>query len=233
MWIVKNLLKGTLLVEDLKLKIAAGDYFDLDAVGREKADESVSLGVAFQEGYLQTIKKEGASHEDARRPTGISLPGLSSDDVARQLAEMRQLLQQQQQIQAQQQQMAAAAQANQMQTAAANAQQQQQGGGGGGGLGLGAEIREAFGAMTAELVGGIKEQMDRLASQRVAIQGERTEVIQSAKNMSEAEVRARLALLDSKENELKTNMEDLDRAFGAQTEGDGAAASMADLLDDL
>ena len=223
MWIVKNLLKGTLLVEDLKLKIAAGDYFDLDAVGREKADASESLNLAFQEGYVQTIKKEGASHEDARRPQGMSLPGLTSDDVARQLSEMRQLIQQQQQLQLgqQQQQMAA------MSSGGGGGNQ------GGGGGNIGAEIRDAMSAMTAELVGGIKEQMDRLATQRVAIQGERQEVIQSAKNMSEAEVRARLALLDSKENELKTNMEDLDRAFGAQSEGDGAAASMADLLDDL
>lgn len=58
MWIVKNLLRGTLYISDLNLKIAPKDYFDLDSIGRDRAENSRQIKLAFEEGYLQNIKKD-------------------------------------------------------------------------------------------------------------------------------------------------------------------------------
>ncbi|MCE9580932.1 MAG: alpha-helical pore-forming toxin family protein, partial [Planctomycetes bacterium] len=58
MWIVKNVLRGSIQIEDLKVKIPAKDYFDLDKIGRERAEGSRQLKLAMEEGYLQNVKKQ-------------------------------------------------------------------------------------------------------------------------------------------------------------------------------
>jgi hypothetical protein len=73
MWIVKNVMSGTVLVEDLNLKVPANDYIDLDdAVGREKADSSRQLMLAFEEGCLKNISKDDVA---AAAETGENSPG--------------------------------------------------------------------------------------------------------------------------------------------------------------
>lgn len=65
MWIVKNILRGALYIDELKLRIPPKDYVDLDKLGRTKVEGSMQLKLAFEEGYLQNIKKsestDGAS----------------------------------------------------------------------------------------------------------------------------------------------------------------------------
>jgi hypothetical protein len=58
MWIVKNLLKGTLTFKGLGISIPPKQEFDLDVLGREQAEKSNQIMVAFEEGYIQNIHKE-------------------------------------------------------------------------------------------------------------------------------------------------------------------------------
>ncbi len=209
MWIVKNMLKATLLLQDLQVKIAAGDYFDVDTVGREKADESMSLALAFEEGYLQNVKKEGADGEKSLTPGAAALQAnQEQDSIAKQLAELRQLVAQQQQPQ-------------QVPAEAAS-----------GNNNLAAEMKEAMSSMAQELAGSLREQMSQLAQQRQAVVAEKQEIMASSQ-MDESEMQARLAMLDNKEAELQTNLEELGRHIGNRSEGEGDASAMADLLDDL
>ncbi|NUN47295.1 MAG: hypothetical protein HUU15_00520 [Candidatus Brocadiae bacterium] len=65
MWIVKNVLRGSIQIEDLKVKIPAKDYFDLDKIGRERAEQSRQLKLAMEEGYLQNVKKSDPGTNEA------------------------------------------------------------------------------------------------------------------------------------------------------------------------
>lgn len=57
MWIVKNLLRGTLKFSGLGIEIPPRQEFDLDSIGREVAEHSNQLIVAFEEGYLLNVQK--------------------------------------------------------------------------------------------------------------------------------------------------------------------------------
>jgi hypothetical protein len=57
MWIVANQLKGILKFPHLMIEIAPEGQFDLDTIGREKAEASQQLKLAIDSGYLRTIRK--------------------------------------------------------------------------------------------------------------------------------------------------------------------------------
>ena len=225
MWIVKNMLKATVLLQDLQVKIAAGDYFDLDTVGRDRANESISLSLAFEEGYLQNIKKEGAEAEVSLTPGAAAMQAtMANDSISHQLAELRQLIAAQQQQAAMQQAM--------MATRMSQAPMEPAHTGNSGGGSLAAEMKQAMSTMAQELAGSLRDQMAELSQQRQAVVAERREIMSSGK-MDDAEMRARLAMLANKEAELKTNLDEIDRTIGHKTEGGGDAAAIADLLGDI
>ncbi len=58
MWIVKNLLRGTLSFRGMGFSIPPSGEYDLDSLGRQVAEGSNQLVVAFEEGYLQNIFKD-------------------------------------------------------------------------------------------------------------------------------------------------------------------------------
>lgn len=58
MWIVKNTLRATLTFRGLDISIPDGDEFDLDTLGRSAAEDSNQVRVAFEEGYLENVRKE-------------------------------------------------------------------------------------------------------------------------------------------------------------------------------
>lgn len=58
MWIVRNVLRGALYIDDLDVKIPPKEYFDLDDLGRDKVEASSVIKLALDEGYLQNIKKD-------------------------------------------------------------------------------------------------------------------------------------------------------------------------------
>lgn len=73
MWLVKNRLKATLTLRGLGVSIRSGDQFDLDGLGRDLAEGSNQVQVAFEEGYLENVFK--APREDASRTGSLPVPG--------------------------------------------------------------------------------------------------------------------------------------------------------------
>lgn len=57
MWIVANQLKGVLKFPGLGIELAPEKNVDLDTLGREKAEASGQLKLAFDQGYLKTVRK--------------------------------------------------------------------------------------------------------------------------------------------------------------------------------
>ncbi|MBI2931378.1 MAG: hypothetical protein HYY16_06980 [Planctomycetes bacterium] len=57
MWTAVNQLKGILKFPGLGVEFAPGAECDLDTIGREKAEASVQLRIAFENGYLKTVRK--------------------------------------------------------------------------------------------------------------------------------------------------------------------------------
>ncbi len=58
MWIVKNALRATLTFRGLGISIADGEEFDIDTLGRSEAEDSNQIRVAFEEGYLENVRKD-------------------------------------------------------------------------------------------------------------------------------------------------------------------------------
>ncbi len=59
MWIVRNTTRGRLRFPGLALSIGPGAETDLDLLGRRRAETSNQILVAFEEGYLETVRKDG------------------------------------------------------------------------------------------------------------------------------------------------------------------------------
>lgn len=57
MWIVANQLKGVLKFPGLGVEIPPEGQFDLDAVGRDKAEASSQIKLALDSGYLRTVRR--------------------------------------------------------------------------------------------------------------------------------------------------------------------------------
>ena len=57
MWIVANQLKGVLKFPGLGFEVEPEMQFDLDTLGREKAETSAQLKLAIDQGYLKTLRK--------------------------------------------------------------------------------------------------------------------------------------------------------------------------------
>jgi len=64
-WIVENTLRATLTFRGLDVSIAPGEQFDLDVLGRRRAERSSQVQVAFEEGYLANVHKAPAVDGDA------------------------------------------------------------------------------------------------------------------------------------------------------------------------
>ncbi len=64
MWIVKNVQKTALRLEDLALEIPPGDFLDLDALGRSVTQASKDLLKAIAAGHLEVVAK---SADESRR----------------------------------------------------------------------------------------------------------------------------------------------------------------------
>ncbi len=57
MWTIANQLKGTIKFPGLGFEIPPQAEFDLDTIGREKAEASAQLKLALDSGYLSTVRK--------------------------------------------------------------------------------------------------------------------------------------------------------------------------------
>lgn len=61
MWIIKNNTLGTVLIDDLGICLSGHQEFDLDLLGREKAESSVHLAVLLNKGIVSNVHKEEAT----------------------------------------------------------------------------------------------------------------------------------------------------------------------------
>lgn len=87
MWLVKNRLKATLTLRGLGVSIRSGDQFDLDGLGRDLAEGSNQVQVAFEEGYLENVFK--APREDSTRTGALPIPGGGRAATAEELEEWK------------------------------------------------------------------------------------------------------------------------------------------------
>lgn len=87
MWIVKNVLRGSIMIDDLKVKIPAKDYFDLDKIGRDRVEQSRQLKLALEEGYLQNVKKSEPGTNEA-----VLVKEETRSEIKSRIEELRQVI---------------------------------------------------------------------------------------------------------------------------------------------
>lgn len=84
MWIVRNALRATLTLRGLGVSIPAGQEHDLDGLGREAAEGSNQVQVAFEEGYLENVYKAPREGGVTHTTQGVAQPmgrGMSSEEL--------------------------------------------------------------------------------------------------------------------------------------------------------
>ncbi len=206
-WIVKNTLRATLSFRGLDLSIGAGEEFDLDTrPGRNSAEGSDQVIVAFEEGYLQNVYKEPQPSERApEAPLGagagpVLTAGMTQVQVDASLDRFKE------QVLAELRAQLSGVQAN---TESATSSQLE-------------DVRSAISNDMQELVGELKLVRDRFATVRGRVK--------ENESLSDAEIRARMAFLEEQERELLKNFETVGREVESD---DGDVMDKADLLANL
>jgi len=64
MWIIKNNTVGILLIEDLGIELKHGETFDLDLLGRDKAESSIIVAILVNKGALEIVSKDSVLHDN-------------------------------------------------------------------------------------------------------------------------------------------------------------------------
>lgn len=86
MWIVRNALRATLSLRGLGVTIPSGQEFDLDGLGRDRAETNNQVQVAFEEGYLENVYKAPRQGGVNHTSTGVAQPmnggrGVSGEEL--------------------------------------------------------------------------------------------------------------------------------------------------------
>lgn len=213
MWIVKNSLRATLSLRGLGVSIASGAEFDLDAVGRDTAEHSPQVAVAIEEGYLTNVFKAPREAAPAAAPAAPAAPppdlsGLvTSKDFEsfknQFLAELRG-------------QLPALAKLDKLDQLQTGAHQ-------GPGVDFKGEL-EGFRKSLSDDVKAAADEIKQVARDKIL--NEKRKIL-ADQNLSEAEMKLRIAFLEEKERELESNFE----SVGHKVEGhDGDVMDKADLL---
>lgn len=209
MWIVKNSLRATLSLKGLGVTISPGAEFDLDAVGRDTAEHSPQVAVAFEEGYLKNVFKAAreAAVPGAPAAKAPDLSGLVTsadfekfktqflDELRAQLPALQKL-----------------DKLDSLPTGANN-------------VDLKTELASLRKGIADEMKTAADE-LKQIARDKIASEKRR---ILSDQSLSEADMKARLSFLDEQERTLVRNFE----TVGRKEEGDGGAVANADLLANL
>lgn len=203
MWIVKNRLRATLSLRGLDVSIAAGEQFDLDTLGRERAERSNQVQVAFEEGYLENVFKASAAERQGGGAAGPALAAAAAAGVSAEHFDAR--------LEAFKQEVL-----SELRTLPRGAEDAEDH------RAQFEELRAAISGDMKELVGELKLVRERFAT----VKGR----IAEDPSLSEAEVKARLAFLDEQERQLLKNFETVGKRV-EQEQGD--VVNMADLLADL
>jgi hypothetical protein len=230
MWIVKNVLRGSIAIEDLRIKIPAKDYFDLDKVGRDRAEASKQLKLALEEGYLQNVKKQDPGANEA-----VIVKEETRSEIKTRIEELRQVI-----LNAPDKETVLKAIGELRGLLAGNEKEEK--------TGLKREVLDLRKAILEErqrsqtvltqfndfrdtLLKEFKGLLSGLvaAGPRMGGGGEGDGGVGERVRLTEVEVKARLKLLEQREKELQANFE----SIGKKTEGDAGTQGIADLLTDI
>lgn len=197
MWLVKNRMRATLSFRGLDLSIPAGEQTDLDALGRDRAERSNQIQVAFEEGYLENIYKAPAPAAQQPGPPSSALltgqlMGLSPERFDQRMEEFKQQF------------------LNELRSALPAV--------------VAGEQSAALSRDVQALVNEFKQMRDRLELAKGQIKRD--------PNLSDAEIRARIAFLEEQEQQLLKNFETVGRTVQGQ-DGEGDVMDKADLLANL
>ncbi|MEZ6186280.1 MAG: hypothetical protein R3F62_14895 [Planctomycetota bacterium] len=195
MWLVKNTLRATLTFRGLDLSIPAGETYDLDSLGRERAETSNQVLVAFEEGYLENVHKAARVEVENDRVPTQAMPmvpdGLTTREFEARMKEFqRQFL---------------------------------------------SELKTHIPALATDTESSavsqdVKQLVDEFKLLREHFKLERNKLERA--DLSDAEVRARMAFLEEKEQELIKNFEQVGRRV-ERSGTDGDVMGKADLLSNL
>jgi hypothetical protein len=209
MWIVKNSLRATLSFRGLGVQIPAGAEFDLDAIGRDTAEQSPQVVVALEEGYLQNVFK--AAREATHNTTAINMvpgPDLSGLVTSKDFESFKQQF-----LTELRNQLPALQKLDKLDTL--------------GEARTGVDIKSELEGFRKSLAEDVKQAADEIKQvARDKILQEKRKIL-SDQSLTEAEMKLRIAFLEEKEHELEKNFE----SVGRQVEStDGDVMDKADLL---
>lgn len=198
MWLVKNRLRATITFRGLELSIPAGEQVDLDSLGRDRAERSNQIQVAFEEGYLENVYKAPApapapasSFVTGQLAAAPAAPGLSPERFDARMEEFREQL------------------LGELRAALPVLQTDSQ-------------HNEALSRDMQALVNELKLVRDRFETMKGQVKRD--------PNLSDGEIRARLAFLEEQEQQLLKNFETVGRRVEQE---DGDVMDKADLLANL
>jgi hypothetical protein len=198
MWIVKNSLRATITLRGLGIQIPAGSEFDLDAIGRDTAEKAPQVAVAIEEGYLKNVFK---APREAGQPQSAPAapPDLSGLVTSKDFESFKTQFM------------------DELKSKLPAALQ------GINSDGLKTEL-EGFRKSIADDVKAAADEIKQVARDKILSEKRR---ILADQNLTEAEMKLRIAFLEEKERELEKNFD----TIGQKIEGaDGDVMDKADLL---
>jgi hypothetical protein len=204
MWIVKNLLRGTLTFRGLGISISPKADYDLDQLGRQRAETSNQVLVAFEEGYLQTVFKDQAGLP------GVTAGGLTDQQLLDRLDSFKQAV------------LSELRQALPAQVAAAARP----------GPNDGLDMKHELSELRQVIAADMKGMLQNLKVAKLKLKEEKERVLVD-ESLSEAEIRARLAFLDEKERELEKNFSEIGRKTRPSETATKSVVEKADLLSNI
>ncbi len=217
MWIVRNLLRGTLTFRGIGISIAPKGEYDLDALGRARAEGSNQIAVAFEEGYLANVFK------DSMPGGGTGEPLLTDRRFDEGLERFK------------------ASILGEIRTAVtggvAGAVSAVGAGAGASDPGGRFDVKQGLVELRSSLSNDVRDMLAGLKVAKLRLREEKERVLVDA-TLSEAEIKARLAFLEEKEREVEKNFHEIGRktkgeAVATGRDGGASVLEKADLLSSI
>jgi len=208
MWIVKNSLRATLSLRGLGVSIPSGAEFDLDAVGRDTAEQSPQVVVALEEGYLANVFK--AAREANHATTAITqAPDISGLVTSKDFEAFKQQF-----LTELRNQLPALQKLEKLDLGAAQ-------------TGAHIDFKNELEGFRKSISEDVKQAADEIKQvARDKILSEKRKIL-SDESLTEAEMKLRISFLEEKELELEKNFETIGHTVESQ---DGDVMDKADLL---
>ena len=203
MWVVKNRLRATLKIEGTSIEIGPGEEVDLDRHGRGYCDELLPLAVALEEGYLENVFKSAEEAEAAPQPESSPAHPAVPGASKEDLEAFKQSI------------------LEEIRRAVPDEVKPR--------VETPSDLSKQFDSFRDELREGVKGMMASLGEVHERLVREK-ERIKREGNLSDVEIRARLAFIEETERKLSTNFERLGHEVEHDDDGESDVAGYADLL---